>query len=251
MIWEKLVQRLIKPEPWPEQAFRLPQFQSHRGFHARGLRENSLDAFLESAKQGFQMVECDVRLSADRVPVILHDSDLVRVYQNSSEVHKLESGTLWDQFQIPTLKQLLTDSDRPEFVNIELKTKIASDPLIRKVAEVVVDLRAQDRVLLSSFNPFALWLLQDYLPHTPRALLVSDEATVENKWWLRKMATLPLLKVHMLNLQESMLSPKNLQFWKVLQMPISAWTIKDARRGAELLDHGVQSLITDLALDEF
>ena len=57
---------------WP-----YPYWIAHRGAGKRA-PENTLAAFREGAAQGFRMFECDVKLSADDVPFLLHDSGLER-----------------------------------------------------------------------------------------------------------------------------------------------------------------------------
>ena len=242
MIWKKW----IRAEKWPESSFTLPQFQSHRGAHASGFTENTLEAFYESHRQGFEMIECDVRLSADRIPVICHDEDLLRVFGSPLRVASTSAQELWEAHKVPSLEQILQDPLVPQLINVELKSNKASDPLARKVVDIVKKCKAQNRVLFSSFNPAALWILQNYLPETPRALLVSDEMTQENVWWLREMLAGPLLRIHLLHLRESMISADNLCFWLEQKVPVAAWTLTNEERAKSLLDSGVRSVITDL-----
>src|SRR5690606_39490480 len=58
--------------PWP-----YPQWVAHRGA-GRAAPENTLAAFRLGASQGFRMMEYDVKLSADDVPILLHDDTLDR-----------------------------------------------------------------------------------------------------------------------------------------------------------------------------
>ena len=44
----------------------------------RGLAENTLAAFRLGAQHGYRMFECDVKLSSDGVPFLLHDATLAR-----------------------------------------------------------------------------------------------------------------------------------------------------------------------------
>lgn len=62
---------------WP-----YPQWIAHRG---AGLAapENTLAAFRLGATRGFRMVEYDVKLSADDVPILLHDERLERCSNGS------------------------------------------------------------------------------------------------------------------------------------------------------------------------
>ena len=57
---------------WP-----YPSWIAHRGAGKRA-PENTLAAFREGFARGFRMFECDVKLSSDHVPFLLHDSELER-----------------------------------------------------------------------------------------------------------------------------------------------------------------------------
>jgi glycerophosphoryl diester phosphodiesterase len=249
----ELWHRLIRPEPW-RQGLRtmspaeLPSFQMHRGSHKAGQQENTLNAFREAKKLGAEMCECDVQLSRDDIPVIFHDYDLKRLGGRPDQLKDLTVAELKSAAQICTLEEVLTDPQVPEKLNIELKTRRADDPLSRKVSRVVENVHAEKRVIFSSFNPFALWMMQDYLPEVPRALLVSEEKADGNSWWLRKMLSAPILKIHMLNLEQSMLDVETIQFWNKKKMPISAWTVNDRERARDLLNQGVRSIISDVLI---
>jgi hypothetical protein len=52
---------------------------AHRGASAYA-QENSLVAFQKAAELGADMVEVDIRVTADRVPVVAHDSSLKRMF---------------------------------------------------------------------------------------------------------------------------------------------------------------------------
>ena len=79
---------------WP-----YPFWIAHRGAGRRA-PENTLAAFREGASQGFRMFECDVKLSADDVPFLLHDSELGRTTSGTgragdlpwSELARLDAG---------------------------------------------------------------------------------------------------------------------------------------------------------------
>ena len=58
--------------PWP-----YPRWIAHRGA-GKLAPENTLAAFRLGAQYGYRMFECDVKLSADGVPFLLHDDDLLR-----------------------------------------------------------------------------------------------------------------------------------------------------------------------------
>lgn len=66
---------------------------AHRGLHGEGVPENSVAAFEAACARGYG-VELDVRLSADGVPVVVHDVDLVRVAGVRRRVDQLTAGEL-------------------------------------------------------------------------------------------------------------------------------------------------------------
>lgn len=70
--------------PWP-----YPRWIAHRGA-GKLAPENTLAAFRLGAQFGYRMFECDVKLSADGVPFLLHDDDLLRTThaaKNTSKPH--------------------------------------------------------------------------------------------------------------------------------------------------------------------
>lgn len=54
---------------------------NHRGWHL--CPEETRAAYRQSAAQGFQQVECDIRFTSDNVPVLLHDSTINRTARNT------------------------------------------------------------------------------------------------------------------------------------------------------------------------
>lgn len=66
---------------------------AHRGYSA-SFPENTLLAFQEAIKAGVWMIETDVRLSADEVAMIFHDSSLRRVCGRQEGIEELSSTVL-------------------------------------------------------------------------------------------------------------------------------------------------------------
>jgi len=76
---------------------RLPDIIAHRG-NAIEFPENTLQALESAVALGVRHVEFDVQLTADRVPVVIHDADLARVGNRPESVHSLS----WSQLaEIP------------------------------------------------------------------------------------------------------------------------------------------------------
>src|ERR1700745_2450052 len=101
---------------------------AHRGFHDmnRARWENTLSAFAAAAERGYS-IECDVHLSADGIPVIIHDDDLRRLtgqdgfvrQRTAAKMTALNIGGTADH--VPTLQQALDLVDGRVPMVVELK----------------------------------------------------------------------------------------------------------------------------------
>ena len=56
---------------------------NHRGYNITA-PENTLPAYIESKRHGFDFVECDVRFTSDNVPVLLHDETINRTARDAN-----------------------------------------------------------------------------------------------------------------------------------------------------------------------
>jgi len=88
-----------------------PQIIAHRGY-AAAYPENSLPAFQAAIDLGIRWLECDLQMTADGVPVIVHDGNLERVAGQSIDVLSTTSAevlkcSLGENIFPPTLDQLL------------------------------------------------------------------------------------------------------------------------------------------------
>lgn len=96
-----------RPAPWlsacmTDPACPVPLITAHRGEGA-GAPENSVAAITASAALGADMVEIDIRQSADGVPVIMHDGTLARTTNQPDvfpDVEEVEALTLAELKQL-------------------------------------------------------------------------------------------------------------------------------------------------------
>ena len=63
---------------------------AHRGDAAR-FPENTVPALRGALDAGARWLECDVQLSRDRVPMLLHDGDLARTFDDPRSVFDLDA----------------------------------------------------------------------------------------------------------------------------------------------------------------
>lgn len=235
-----------KAEPWPSSALRPPLYQGHRGYWRGGAQENTLAAFRAAAERGLQMIEMDVRLSLDRIPVVVHDEDLLRIAGRPEKVVESRAADLLQWAQVPSLEQVLTDKNAPSLLNIEIKSSGLGDGLLeKKIAELILKHRAQDRVLFSSFNPLVLARVSKLLPEVPRALLATQEKERGNGIYLRNLWLAPYIRIHLLHLDHRDMTGNRLAKWKKRNIPVALWTVNEADTAKRLLSEGAVSIISD------
>jgi glycerophosphoryl diester phosphodiesterase len=150
---------------------------AHRG-DGRPAPENTLAAFHAAlAVPGCDGLEFDVRMSADGVPVVIHDATLLRVQGRRGRVRELSAQALGDM-AVPTLATVLASVPRSVFLDVELK----DDPGLA-FDEVLEGSRGPglDRAVVSSFDTRILARIGGSRSAWPRWLNVRDlrPATLE------------------------------------------------------------------------
>ncbi|MCB2020171.1 MAG: glycerophosphodiester phosphodiesterase [Burkholderiaceae bacterium] len=168
--------------PWP-----YPLWIAHRGA-GQLAPENTLTAFRAGARYGYRAFECDVKLSADGVPFLLHDDTLQRTTPACgvagerpwAELSRLDAGGWHSRGfagePIPSLESVAAFVRRNgHALNIEIKP---TPGLEAETGRVVA--REAERLwrgcaippLLSSFEAPSLAAAKDAVPALPRALLL-------------------------------------------------------------------------------
>ena len=164
-----------------------PPIITHRGLSAVA-PENTMAAFRAAHQHGFRWIETDVRLSADRVPMIFHDATLERTTDHFgdfsdypyAELCNIDAGSWFSaDFQsetIPTLNQLLDFAvDNKMGINIEIKPNLNEDSLtVDCISQLMLERAKNPEILFSSFSVESLKHCQELLPRLPRALVVNE-----------------------------------------------------------------------------
>ncbi len=159
---------------------------AHRGASAIEA-ENTLPAFEAAILAGADVIEFDVRVTADGAAVVMHDADVARTTDGEglvrdlslSAVKGLRIRTREGAFtEVPTLEEALRSCSGRVGVDIEIKN-IPGEPDFDADREPVVDQTVRDLegssfdgvVLVSSFNPFSIARARAMVPDLPTGLL--------------------------------------------------------------------------------
>jgi len=171
-----------------------PYFFAHRGASAHA-PENTLAAFQLALDLGARLIEFDVKLTADKQVVVIHDQTVDRTTNGKgkvnqltlSELKRLDAGYWFDEKyrdeEIPALNEVFDNFGNKLFMNVEL-TNYASpfDGLVDKVSRLVTKYRMENRVIYSSFFPTNLVRARQLLPNVMRGQLVLPGKA---GWWQR------------------------------------------------------------------
>jgi len=120
---------------------------------------------------GCDGVEFDVRMSADGIPVLLHDETLARVQRRPGRVDRMRAADL-AAVGVPSLAEVLATLPPDAFLDVELKGEGHGDA----TSDVLLAARgtAGMRAVVSSFDPLSLASMADRLPGWDRWLIADD-----------------------------------------------------------------------------
>lgn len=142
---------------------------AHRGYRAR-YPENTLASFQAAFNIGVSMIELDVCLSRDRVPVVIHDETLDRTTTGKgfvrdhtiSQLKALDAGSWFSPFfkneRISTLEEVLQIFGQSISINIEIKPECLEQPaptdaIEKQVISMGMRYSNPGNILVSSFEP--------------------------------------------------------------------------------------------------
>ena len=239
--------------PWP-----YPRWVAHRGA-GKLAPENTLAAFRLGAAHGYRAFECDVKLSADGVPFLLHDATLERTSNGSGSagqqdwpaLSQLDAGGWHSRAYagepLPTLAGIAAFVIANGFqLNIEIKpTPGQAQSTGRVVAEQAARLWAGQPVppLLSSFSPDTLAAARQAAPALPRALLL-DSLPAGWQDQALALACEAVVTQHRL-MDAGLLAQLRARQWRAL-----VYTVNEPADAQRLFALGIDGLITD-AVDRF
>ena len=233
---------------WP-----YPRWIAHRGA-GRLAPENTLAAFRLGAAHGYRMFECDVKLSADGLPFLLHDSRLERTTsghgvageQSWDALSRLDAGSWHSRAYagepLLTLENLARYCRCNGFLlNIEIKPTPGQEALTGTVvADAAARLWANAAVppLLSSFQPEALQAAKATQPQLPRALLL-------DKLWMGWLETGLTLDCAALVCNQALWDSSSVLQAKSAGFRTLSYTVNDEWAAQRLWDLGTDGIITD------
>jgi glycerophosphoryl diester phosphodiesterase len=231
----------------------------HRGNRAHA-PENTLESFAQAIRLGVDALECDVHLSRDGVPVVIHDPTLERTTdatgavrdRSAAELQRVDAGARFTTddgrtfpyrgtgIAVPTLEEVLVSTGRIPLI-IEIKTVEAAAALA-----VIERTGCAGRVLIGSF-------LDDALTPFARAGIPvgASSRAIVRLYVPALLGTRPPALPY-----QAMCIPRShrgiplpvRQFARVMRGaggPVHVWTVNSAARARQLWRAGVSGIISD------
>jgi glycerophosphoryl diester phosphodiesterase len=222
---------------------RAPAVVGHRG--ASGYApENTLAAFALALEQGADMVECDVHLSADGVPVVIHDDTLDRTTNGRGPVREqtvaaLKALDAGRGETIPTLDELLAWCRDRVALSIEIKNgPVYYEGLPERIVELLRRHGMTERAGVISFDHVALRRVRELEPRVAiGALFVARPVDAPA---MARAAGADALLPHW-----AFATPDLVESAHRAGLAVSVWTVNDEAVARSAVAAGVDAIATD------
>lgn len=213
---------------------------AHRGA-SKAEQENTIAAFVRAGEMGADMVEFDVRRTADDAMVIHHDAEVTALGLIAAHARAILPD------YIPDLADAL-DACEGMQVNVEIKSHPKEpdyDPT-QKLAAMVVQLLLsrcdQDRMLISSFDLDTLTTVRSIAPQLRTGFLYTRPKPDPQAMFAElKRAGHEAIHPYHLGVNGTLVEQAH-----AAGLQVNTWTVDDPDRIIELRDWGVDAVITNV-----
>lgn len=210
---------------------------AHRGASAQ-YRENTVEAFEGAAAMGADWVELDVRRTADGALIVHHDAAI-----DGTDLIDMAAADL--PTHIPSLAAAL-DACGEMGINIEIKNDPAEpdyddqhtivEPTLAEALKIV----PRDRLLFTSFDMGAVNRVHDLDDRLATGFITMDRVGVE--------VSVGRASAHAhasINPHDPLVTPRFVSAAHEAELLVYPWTVDDPDRMAEMIELGVDGVITN------
>jgi len=225
---------------------------AHRGASLEA-PENTMQAFSTAYQKGATHIECDVRLTADKVPIIIHDDTLERTTNGKGPVDKcryqvietLDAGSWFnDAFSgtaVPKLSELLC-WQKKSGVTLHLEIKPLNPNTLDADLDIILEqvhaLADTQKIHLLSFQYAVLKRLQKLNNHIPTVLAITrcQSQDIENAI---------AANCHQINSSYDHVCPKQIKNIQNRGLRVGIYTVNQDEQIKELVHYHVDAVFVD------
>ena len=244
-----------------------PFIVAHRGA-SEFAPENTLAAFGEAVRLGADGVEFDVQLSSDGVPVVIHDASLLRTAGLDLRVADLTAERLaaidvgswfnashpgrakseYADERIASLRAVLQSVQKitgPIYIEIKCQPEDDVSPLVEAVCREIKDSPLAGQMIIKSFRLEVIPRVKALLPHIQTAALFAPKflRLLRKEKYLINIAR--EVGADHLSVHKALVNRKLARKAERYGMPVTVWTVDNARWVPFAVKRGLFALITN------
>ncbi len=229
---------------------------AHRGASAYA-PENTHAAFKLAIELESEMIELDLLLSKDGVPIVIHEEELERTTgvnglagdYTLDQLKELETGAWFSDDYIgepfPTLEEVLAYTKGVIAVNIEIKHESVTDEIeggiVDKTLQLVRKYEVENEVIFSSFDYRVMEHLNILAPEIPKALLYEEQQSGD----LSPLQLVEKYKVDAFNCSHRQLTDEWILELNENKIPFFIYTVNDEELMSEIISAGAKGIFSD------
>lgn len=205
----------------------------HRG--AKGhAPENTLASFKKAIEMRVDMIELDVHLSKDLVPMVIHDDTVNRTTSATGNVTDFTANEL-QQLGIPTLEDVLNLVQNSCSINIEIKVYVATNPVLKILKSSSFD---SDKIIISSFDWHVLQEVRFQNDTIKLGVLTETDLTLA-------IGFATFIKAEAIHPYYHLLTAENVEKIQSKGFLVYTWTVNEPEDITFVKQLGVDGIITD------
>ncbi len=224
-----------------------PIYFGHRG-DRYNVPENTIASYRSAIKKGLNAIELDVILTKDNRLVCSHYFDLEHETNGTGfideidyqDLAKVKTGRQFPpskQQPIPLLTDALKSLPKEVLINIEIKTKSTFD--LRgaiKIARLIKRGEISQKVIVSSFNPFAIRMVKLISRSIPTGFIFKKTNHFKGIF---------IAQPDCLHPKVEFITDKLIQFCQKRNLRINTWTVNNVYARDWLIQKDIDGIITD------
>jgi glycerophosphoryl diester phosphodiesterase len=216
---------------------------AHRGYSAR-YPENTIMAFEQAILAGADMIEFDVHLSKDGVPVVIHD-DLIDRTSNGTgfvkdytlqELREFDFSYLFRHHGpvgIPTLEEVVDCAGERVMLNIEIKNcPMQYEGIEKAILKILREKNCINRAVVSSFDHFSL----DRIKAAEGSIRIG---VLYSSLWLSFESEIKLLRPYSIHPEIAVCQREQLKWARDEGLAVFPWVAHDRSAALELFLSGL------------
>lgn len=206
---------------------------AHRG--AKGhAPENTIASFEKAIEMGVDMIELDVHLSNDLVPMVIHDDTVDRTTLATGNVANFSAKKL-QQLGVPSLEDVFTLVQNKCSINIEIKVYAATQPVLDVLQSSSFNV---EKIIISSFDWHVLQEIRFKSDTIKLGVLTETDISLA-------IGFATLIKAFAIHPYYHLLTAENVEKIKEKGLKLYTWTVNEPEDITFVKSLQIDGIITD------